>query len=286
MSNEKIGQLYICATPIGNMEDITLRVLRVLREVDLIAAEDTRHTLKLLNHYGIKTTMTSYHEHNEASKSIHLTDKLLVGMNIALVSDSGMPGISDPGHKLINRCHQMQIPVHICPGASAGISSLVISGMSSGRYAFEGFLPRDKKKRRISLANLKMEQRTIVIYEAPHRLLATLQELYEYLGDREIAVVREITKKFEEIRKGSLVEMAAHFKENPARGEFVLIVEGASPVVEEWPQDIVLHVKHYVEMGFGDMEAMKSVAKDRGIAKSEVYRVYQTEKHIMSTKVD
>jgi len=272
---QKPGQLYICATPIGNLEDITLRVLRILREVDLIAAEDTRHTLKLLNHYDIKTPMTSYHEHNEQTKSENLVEKLMCGTNIALVSDSGMPGISDPGRELINRCHQLQIPMHICPGASAGISALVLSGFDSRRYAFEGFLPRDKKKRRASLANLVTEQRTIVIYEAPHRLLTALQELHKHLGDREIAVVREITKKFEEAKRRRLSEAIEHYSENAAKGELVLIVEGAEPAVENWPEDIMFHVEHYVEMGMSEMDAMKKAAKDRGVAKSEIYKAYK-----------
>ena len=272
---ENKGQLYICATPIGNLEDITLRVLRILREVDLIAAEDTRHTLKLLNHYDIKTPMTSYHEHNEAAKSVQLTDKLLGGTNIALVSDSGMPGISDPGRELIRRCHQLQIPMQICPGASAGLSALVLSGLCDGRHAFEGFLPRDKKKRKEILASLATEHRTIVLYEAPHRLLAALQELYEHLGDRQIAVVREITKKFEEVRHGSLAEMIELYSENAVKGEFVLIIERAAAAVQTWPEDIMFHVEHYVEMGLSEMEAMKKAARDRGVAKSEVYNAYK-----------
>ena len=276
MNENNKGQLYICATPIGNLEDITLRVLRTLREVDLIAAEDTRHTLKLLNHYDIKTPMTSYHEHNEATKSESLTQKLLDGANIALVSDSGMPGISDPGRELIRKCHELQIPMQICPGASAGISALVLSGLCARRYAFEGFLPREKKKRRAALASIATEQRTIVLYEAPHRLLSALQELYEHLGDREIAVVREITKKFEEVRRGNLAEIIKYYDENAIKGEFVLVVKGSVPSVENWPKDIMFHVEHYVEMGMSEMEAMKKAAKDRGVAKSEVYKAYKT----------
>jgi len=272
---ESKGQLYICATPIGNLEDITLRVLRILQEVDLIAAEDTRHTLKLLNHYDIKTPMTSYHEHNETNKATQLASKLLDGASIALVSDSGMPGISDPGHDLIKRCHELQIPVTICPGASAGISALVLSGISARRYAFEGFLPREKKKRREILGSLVNEVRTIILYEAPHRLLATLRELYEHLDERQIAIVREITKKFEEIKQESLTEMIEYYDKNPAKGEFVLIIEGAVKAVQDWPEDVMFHVEHYVEMGLSEMEAMKKAAKDRGVAKSEVYRVYK-----------
>jgi len=276
--NEKIGQLYICATPIGNLEDITLRVLRILKEVDLIAAEDTRYTLKLLNYYDIKTPMTSYHEHNETGKAEKLTDKLLGGASIALVSDSGMPGISDPGHELIQRCHELQIPVTICPGASAGISALVLSGISARRYAFEGFLPRDKKKRREILQNLVNESRTIVLYEAPHRLLATLREIYEHLGERQIAIVREITKKFEEVKQGSLVDMIEYYDENPAKGEFVLIIEGAAKTAQTWPEDVLFHVEQYIEAGLSEMEAMKKAAKDRGVAKSEIYNAYKVKK--------
>ncbi|MCL2376149.1 MAG: 16S rRNA (cytidine(1402)-2'-O)-methyltransferase [Defluviitaleaceae bacterium] len=273
--NENKGQLYICATPIGNLEDITLRVLRVLKEVDLIAAEDTRHTLKLLNHYDIKTPMTSYHEHNEAGKAVQLVDKLLGGASIALVSDCGMPGISDPGHELIKGCHEAQIPVTVCPGASAGISALVMSGISARRYAFEGFLPREKKKRKDILGSLASEHRTIILYEAPHRLLVTLRELYEHLGERQVSIVREITKKFEEVRQGSLAEMIEYYDENPVKGEFVLIIEGAAKVPQDWPENIMLHVEHYVEAGLSEMDAMKKAAKDRGVAKSEVYRAYK-----------
>ena len=281
MNNEKNGQLYICATPIGNLEDITLMVLRILKEVDFIAAEDTRHTLKLLNYYDIKTPITSYHEHNKLKKGKELLDKLMAGASIALVSDSGMPGISDPGRDIISLCHSMHIAVSVCPGASAGISALVISGFCSRRYAFEGFLPSQKKFRKAALESLAYETRTIILYESPHRLLTTLNELYQSLGDREIAIARELTKKFEEISFGQLSELLKHYEENLPKGEFVLIIKGAAQVkgIESLHQsfdgDVIAHVKHYVGMGSSEMDAMKKVAKDRGLSKGEVYRLYK-----------
>jgi len=269
---EKTGQLYICATPIGNLEDITLRALRALKEVDLIAAEDTRHTLKLLSHYDIKTPMTSYHEHNKRQKGQQLMDKLLGGASIALVSDSGMPGISDPGNELILLCHDRKIPVTICPGASAGISALVLSGFSAQSYTFEGFLPRANQKRKAVLEQLANERRTIVLYEAPHRLAAALKELHAYLGDRQVAVVRELTKRFEEVKFGSFSEMAGFYEKNPPKGEFVLVIKGVAAAKE------MFSVEHYIELGLTENEAMKKAAKDRGVAKNVVYKEYKIKK--------
>jgi len=271
------GMLYICATPIGNLEDISLRVLRVLREVDVIAAEDTRHTRKLLSHYEISTPLTSYHEHNKLAVTPQLVNKLCGGQAVALVSDAGMPGISDPGQELVAACHENGIAVTICPGATAGVAGLVLSGICSKRYVFEGFLPRNKKDRRKALEGLASESRTIVLYEAPHRLCATLSDMADFLDDRQVAVVREITKKFEEIRKGLAIELVEHYKGNPPRGEFVLVIEGGRSAenTADWPEDLADHVRAYLSDGVSEMEAMKMVAKARGISKSEVYSVYK-----------
>jgi len=271
------GKLYICATPIGNLEDISLRVLRILQEVDLIAAEDTRHSLKLLNHYDIKTSLTSYHEHNAANKGKKLLEKLLSGTNIALVSDAGMPGISDPGTDLIQLCKTNGIAITICPGATAGIAALILSGMDSRRYVFEGFLPHgksQKKNRKTVIDSLVNEHRTIVLYEAPHRLVSTMQELKDHLGDRQVSVVRELTKKYEEVQQGNLSELIESYAENPARGEFVLIIEGVLQNEKSWPDDIVFHVEHYIQSGKQQMDAIKQTAKDRGVPKSEIYSQY------------
>lgn len=279
MNDENNGKLYVCATPIGNLEDITLRVLRVLREVDLIAAEDTRHTLQLLNHYGIKTPLTSYHEHNKGKKGRQIVDKLLNGLSLALVTDSGMPGISDPGYELISICHEEGIPVTICPGATAGISGLVLSGICPRRYVFEGFLPREGRQRKEALATLVKEYRTVVLYEAPHRLVVTLSDLLESLGERKAATVREITKKFEEVRKGNLTDLIRHYEENIPRGEFVIVLEGSSKSDNaDYPKDLTEHVEYHLINGLDEKDAMKKAAKDRGISKSEVYSMYKLKK--------
>ena len=274
------GTLYVCATPIGNLEDISLRVLRVLREADLIAAEDTRRTLKLLSHYEISATLTSYHEHNEVSKGRKIIEKLLSGQSVAMVSDAGLPGISDPGHELIWACNEEGINVTICPGATAGIAGLVLSGICTRRYVFEGFLPREKKERRKTLEALAREARTIVLYEAPHRLVTTLNELTKYLGDRPAAAVREITKKFEEVRRGSLTDLVCYYNDNPPRGEFVLVVEGVDVdnVASDWPDDLVEHIGIYLAAGHEEKEAMKMTAKDRGVSKSAIYSEYKLKK--------
>mgnify|MGYP000338207034 FL=1 len=223
------GTLYLCATPIGNLEDITLRVLKLMERVDVIAAEDTRNTLKLLNHFEIKTPMTSYHEHNKVTKGPVLVERLLAGESIALVTDAGMPGISDPGADLVKLCYAAGVPVTVAPGASAAVVALVLSGMDTRRFVFEGFLPPDKKERRAILKTLEREHRTMIFYEAPHRLTDTLTELAELFGEsREMAAVRELTKKFEEIRRATIGEHLRYFSENPPKGEFVLVCEGFS----------------------------------------------------------
>lgn len=272
------GTLYLCATPIGNLGDITFRVIEILKSADLIAAEDTRNTLRLLNHFEIKTPMTSYHQHNLETKGPVLIEKLKSGMNIALVSDAGMPGISDPGEDMAKRCREEGIPVTIAPGASAGISALVLSGMDARRYIFEGFLPVDKKERQSVLKNLEKETRTTVFYEAPHRLTDTLAVLLKTAGDREAATVREITKRYEEVRHDTLSGLLEYYKENPPKGEFVIIVGGMDEGVlrqeeiDSWSEiSIEDHMKRYTDTGMSEKEAMKKVSKDRGVSKREIY---------------
>lgn len=272
------GTLYLCATPIGNLGDITLRVIELLKECDLIAAEDTRNTLKLLNHFNIDTPMTSYHEHNKFSKGPVLLEKLKEGKNIALVTDAGMPGISDPGEDMARLCRQEGIPVTVAPGASAVVTALVLSGMPARRFIFEGFLPTDKKERAEVLARLEKETRTTVFYEAPHRLTDTLKELLKSAGNRDVACVREITKKYEEVKKDSLENLLAFYGENPPKGEFVVIVGGADAEklrqeeIEGWESiSLEEHMKKYTDSGMSEKDAMKQVAKDRGVSKREIY---------------
>lgn len=272
------GTLYLCATPIGNLGDITLRVIELLKECDLIAAEDTRNTLKLLNHFNIDTPMTSYHEHNKFSKGPVLLEKLKEGKNIALVTDAGMPGISDPGEDMARLCRQEGIPVTVAPGASAVVTALVLSGMPARRFIFEGFLPTDKKERAEVLARLEKETRTTVFYEAPHRLTDTLKELLKSAGNRDAACVREITKKYEEVKKDNLENLLAFYGENPPKGEFVVIVGGADAEklrqeeIEGWESiSLEEHMKKYTDSGMSEKDAMKQVAKDRGVSKREIY---------------
>ena len=272
------GTLYLCATPIGNLGDITLRVIELLKECDLIAAEDTRNTLKLLNHFNIDTPMTSYHEHNKFSKGPVLLEKLKEGKNIALVTDAGMPGISDPGEDMARLCRQEGIPVTVAPGASAVVTALVLSGMPARRFVFEGFLPTDKKEKAEVLARLEKETRTTVFYEAPHRLTDTLKELLKSAGNRDAACVREITKKYEEVKKDSLENLLAFYGENPPKGEFVVIVGGADAEklrqeeIEGWESiSLEEHMKKYTDSGMSEKDAMKQVAKDRGVSKREIY---------------
>ena len=273
------GILYLCATPIGNLQDMTPRVVETLKEVDLIAAEDTRNSIKLLNHFEIKTPMTSYHEFNKVEKALYLVEQLQTGKNIALISDAGTPAISDPGEILVRECHKAGIQVTSLPGACALITALTMSGLNTRRFCMEGFLPSDKKEKRNILEELKQESRTIILYEAPHRLSKTLSELYEALGDREIALCRELTKKFETVMKTTLKEAIDYYKENEPRGEYVLVLEGKSLVekkqekIEEWEKmSIEEHMAFYENQGIDHKEALKRVAKDRGVGKRDIYK--------------
>lgn len=275
-----MGTLYLCATPIGNLEDITLRVLRILEEVDVIAAEDTRQTIKLLNHFEIKTPLVSYHEHNKYQKTPVLVKELLEGKNIALVTDAGTPAISDPGADLALAAYEAGIQVTSLPGASAVITALTLSGQDTRRFAFEGFLPQDKKERARVLENMKTTTYTTVFYEAPHRLIKTLEAVAEVIpGERRIAVCRELTKKHETVMQSTLTEAISYFTENEPKGEFVFVLEGADPEELEKEQqkkweDISLeeHMEVYTSQGMDRKAAMKAVAKDRGITKNQVYK--------------
>ena len=273
------GKLYLCATPIGNLEDITYRVVRTLDEVDLIAAEDTRNSIKLLNHFEIKTPMTSYHEYNKIEKGKKLVEKLQEGLNIALITDAGTPGISDPGEELVKMCYEAGIEVTSLPGAAACITALTLSGLSTRRFAFEAFLPTDKKEKQSILKELEKETRTIILYEAPHRLVRTLQELLETLGDRKVTVCRELTKKHETAFATTLEEAYSYYESNEPKGECVLVIEGKSreelkqEEVAKWEEmRIEEHMDYYLQQGIDKKEAMKMVAKDRGITKRDVYQ--------------
>ena len=273
------GKLYLCATPIGNLEDITLRVLRTLKEVDLIAAEDTRNSIKLLNHFDIKTPMTSYHEYNKIDKAYVLINKMREGQNIALITDAGTPGISDPGEELAAMCCEAGIEVTSLPGPAACITALTLSGLSTRRFAFEAFLPADKKERKIILEELKNETRTIIIYEAPHRLVRTLEELREALGNRRMTLCREVTKKHETAFHTTIEALITFYTTEKPLGECVLVVEGKShqEMKEEqqasWEKiTIEDHMKIYEEKGYSRKEAMKLVANDRGVTKRDIYQ--------------
>ncbi|RHS81015.1 16S rRNA (cytidine(1402)-2'-O)-methyltransferase [Firmicutes bacterium AM43-11BH] len=273
------GTLYLCATPIGNLEDMTFRVIRTLKEVDLIAAEDTRNSIKLLNHFEIQTPMTSYHEYNKYEKGRKLVEKLQDGMNIALITDAGTPGISDPGEELVKMCYEAGISVTSLPGAAACITALTLSGLSTRRFAFEAFLPTDKKEKELVLQEIERETRTIIMYEAPHRLLKTLKMLSERLGkERRITVCRELTKRHETAFATTLEEACAYYNEQPPKGECVLVIEGRSreQIAQEekaqWEEmSIEEHMKHYLSQGIDKKEAMKKVAKDRGVSKRDIY---------------
>ncbi|MDD7418218.1 16S rRNA (cytidine(1402)-2'-O)-methyltransferase [Blautia sp. HCP3S3_C12] len=273
------GKLYLCATPIGNLEDITLRVLRTLKEVDLIAAEDTRNSIKLLNHFDIKTPMTSYHEYNKIDKAYVLINKMREGQNIALITDAGTPGISDPGEELAAMCCEAGIEVTSLPGPAACITALTLSGLSTRRFAFEAFLPADKKERKMILEELKNETRTIIIYEAPHRLVRTLEELREALGNRRMTLCRELTKKHETAFHTTIEALITFYTTEKPLGECVLVVEGKShqEMKEEqqasWEKiTIEDHMKIYEEKGYSRKEAMKLVANDRGVTKRDIYQ--------------
>lgn len=274
-----MGALYICATPIGNLEDITLRTLRILKEVDLIAAEDTRNSIKLLNHFEIKTPMTSYHEYNKYDKAKILVEKMQQGMNIALITDAGTPAISDPGEELVKQCHEAGVTVTSLPGPSAFVTALTISGQKTRRFCFEAFLPYDKKERNEILDELKTETRTIIIYEAPHKLKKTLKDLYENLGNRNISVCKELTKKHETNFRTTMKHAIDFYEQEEPRGEFVLVIEGVNS--EELKQEkrqsylemtIEEHMQSYLQQGMDKKDAMKAVARDRGVGKREIYQ--------------
>lgn len=273
------GTLYLCATPIGNLEDMTFRAVRVLKEADLIAAEDTRNSIRLLNHFDIHTPMTSYHEYNRIEKGHHLVSLLLEGKNIALITDAGTPGISDPGEDLVRMCRDAGIPVTSVPGACACVNALIISGRPTRRFCFEAFLPADKKDRCRVLQEIQEETRTTVIYEAPHRLRKTLQELLEVLGDRRLSICRELTKKFETVMETTLEDAVRFYGEQEPRGEYVLVLEGRSHAsIDEEERSrfenmsVQEHVEMYEEQGLNRKDAMKQAAKDRGVSKRDIYR--------------
>lgn len=280
MEQHKTGTLYLCATPIGNLEDITYRVLRTLKEVDLIAAEDTRNSIRLLNHFEIKTPMTSYHEYNKIDKAYQLVAKMREGKNIALITDAGTPGISDPGEDIVRICYEEGIPVTSLPGAAACITALTMSGLPTRRFVFEAFLPKDKNEHQAVLEELKTETRTIIIYEAPHHLVRTLQELSDTLGgDRRLTICRELTKRHEEKLQMTLTDSLSYYEVNEPRGEYVLIIAGRSR--EEMKKEeqagwealsLEEHMAHYESQGIDRKEAMKRVAKDRGVSKRDIYQ--------------
>ncbi len=272
------GTLYLCATPIGNLQDMTPRVVETLQMVDIIAAEDTRNSIRLLNHFDIHTPMTSYHEYNKVEKARQLIVKLQEGQNIALITDAGTPAISDPGEVLVRMCHEAGINVTSLPGAAACITALTLSGLATRRFCFEGFLPAEKKEKKEILEELATETRTMILYEAPHHLIRTLEELYGALGNRKICVCRELTKKFETVLSTTLEEALELYKSEEPRGEYVLVVEGKSR--EEKRQESIAawesmtieeHMSYYEEQGMDQKSAMKQVAKDRGVGKREIY---------------
>ena len=272
------GKLFLCATPIGNLGDMTPRVIETLESVDVIAAEDTRNSIKLLNHFEIKTPMTSYHEYNKVEKAESLVAQMQAGKNIALITDAGTPAISDPGEVLVQKCYEAGIVVTSLPGPAACITALTLSGLSTRRFCFEGFLSADKKERKAVLEDLKEESRTMILYEAPHHLKGTLKELYDALGNRKITLCRELTKKFETVFPATLEEALEYYEVNDPRGEYVLVLEGKShqqkaeekqALASEIP--IEEHMKMYEDKGVDRKEAMKLVAKERGISKREVY---------------
>ena len=279
-NNSGVGQLYLCATPIGNLEDITYRVLRVLSEADLIAAEDTRNSIKLLNHFEIKTPMTSYHEFNKYDKAKVLVDKILGGMDVAVITDAGTPGISDPGEELVKQCRAAGIRVTSLPGPAACITALTMSGRETRRFAFEAFLPADKNERKEVLAELACETRTMIIYEAPHRLTKTLAELQDTLGgDRQITICKELTKRYENSMEFTLESACEYYENNEPRGEYVLVIAGKSreqlkaEARKQWENmSVAEHVQMYMSQGMDKKEAMKAAAKDRGVSKRDIYQ--------------
>ncbi|MBU5470595.1 16S rRNA (cytidine(1402)-2'-O)-methyltransferase [Falcatimonas sp. MSJ-15] len=281
MEQNTAGKLYLCATPIGNLEDITIRVLNTLKEVDLIAAEDTRHSIKLLNHYGIKTPMTSYHEFNKVEKARYLVEKLKEGVNIALITDAGTPGISDPGEELVKQCREAGVELTSLPGPVACVTALTISARETRRFCFEAFLPTDKKERKHILDELKDETRTIIIYEAPHRLIRTLIELKEVFGgDRELTICKELTKKHENAYMSSFDDALSYYEDNEPRGEYVLVIKGKTfeEIEREKQQEfdamtVEEHLNMYISQGIAKKDAIKMVAKDRGVSKRDIYNM-------------
>lgn len=277
------GVLTLCGTPIGNLEDMTYRAVRALKEADLIAAEDTRHTRKLLTHFEIRTPLVSYHEHNKAQRGPELIEKLKEGNHITLVTDAGTPGISDPGEDIVKLAYEEGIQVTAVPGPVAGIVALIISGQNTRRFTFEGFLPTDRKERKQRLEELRIDTNTIILYEAPHRLKRVIGYLYETLGNRNITICRELTKRYEEVKKMALDEAIEYFKHNEPRGEYVLVIEGANKeqlekeAIKNWDNvSIEEHVDIYTKKGLSEKDAMKAVAKDRGVSKREIYQVIKT----------
>lgn len=273
------GILYLCATPIGNLEDMTFRAVRILKEVDLIAAEDTRNSIKLLQHFDITTPMTSYHEFNKIEKAKKLLEMLHAGKNIAVITDAGTPGISDPGEELVAMCFQEDIEVNALPGAAACITAVTSSGQACRRFSFEAFLPKDKKERARVLEEISRETRTIIIYEAPHHLKATLAELKDVLGDRDITLCRELTKRYEEKRKTTIEKAIAYYQSQEPKGEYVLVIAGKSKeqvLIEQrsqWEEmSIEEHMEMYLSQGMDKKDAMKAVAKDRGVSKRDIYQ--------------
>ena len=283
MNQEKNGKLYLCATPIGNLEDMPVRGIRMMQEADLIAAEDTRNSIKLLNHFNIKTPMTSYHEYNKVEKAGYLVDKMREGQTIVLITDAGTPGISDPGEELVRQCVDAGIEVLSIPGPAACINALIISGLPTRRFVFEAFLPSDKKERGYVLSELENETRTMIIYEAPHRLIKTLEELRGLLGDdRRIAVCKELTKKHETVYRDTISGAVTYYIENEPRGEYVLVIEGKDrqeiirKEQESWlSMSVEEHLEYYLNQGVDKKEALKAVAKDRGVSKREIYNMTQ-----------
>lgn len=275
------GILYLCATPIGNLGDMTPRVVETLRTVDLIAAEDTRNSIKLLNHFEIRTSMTSYHEYNKVEKADYLTEQLLQGKNVALITDAGTPAISDPGEVLVRKCMQAGITVTSLPGAAACITALTLSGLGTRRFCFEGFLPADKKEKAEILEELREESRTIILYEAPHRLKKTLKELYDSAGNRRVTLCRELTKKFETILPTTIEDALIYYEKEEPRGEYVIVMEGKSRREKKeeekmsWLEmPVEEHMTCYEKEGMDRKSAMKQVAKDRGITKREIYQYF------------
>ena len=279
------GTLYLCATPIGNLGDMTPRVVETLRSADLIAAEDTRNSIKLLNHFDIHTPMTSYHEYNKVEKAGVLVERLLEGQNVALITDAGTPAVSDPGEVLVKMCLENGVPVTSLPGPAACITALTLSGLPTRRFCFEGFLPADKKERREILRELSEEPRTIILYEAPHHMVHTLEELYASLGDRDVTLCRELTKKFESVMPTTRKKALEYYQEQEPRGEYVLVIRGRSreekrkEEIAGWQElTIEEHMGRYLAQGMDDMSAMKQVARDRGVGKRDIYRYLHQEK--------